>query len=200
MMIPNGCYTASLVRAEIAPMEPTRIWFTWQLEQMGTQLYSSFYPLQKDGTRNARGVASIRSWAANWDGHSLSWFAEQLAAGEVFRVKLFVKAMPHPNDPTRTIPTIVFIAPLNEATQKPIETPVFEGFERIPANLEPTMQNAWNIYAMLTEHATSFVRDRWWINRVHQLVPKNQVDFTADDWRRVIADIINPNKETNNER
>ena len=62
----------------------------------------------------------------------------------------------------------------------------------LPPEIAPTMKDAWAAFRFATNDKTNAERESKWFEIIRAVAPgKMQIDFTADEWRQVIAHITN---------
>lgn len=198
--IPDGIHPAHLAAAQarLSAQGRPMVEFLWRIDGTNVSLKSYLSLVRADGTPNAKAIALTRRWAPDWDGTDPYWFAEHLDFCRKYPVKLTVRNEPGWKDPSRTFACVAWVNPAHwappprdtaAAKPDPIALDV-AALAEAPEDLEPTMKNVWGVFTLLYAKVSPTVRDADWLALVSGLLPgKMQIDYTAEDWRRVLTHV-----------
>lgn len=203
LKIQDGAYLAHLAGAQVKLTSTNKLMivFRWELAEGLGSINSYSVISQADGSLNPKPIGYIQRWCPDWDGVDPYWFEEHLAELRALEVKVSIRNEPSYRDTSVIIPVVSWVNPAKWLGAK---TPPPEVYD--PDNLlgelkvlgdapefdlsvvEPTMSDVWSAYAYLCRKTPIAKRDACWIAKVHELVPyKDQIDFTKDDWAKVLA-------------
>lgn len=191
--IQDGVYPAHLIAAEakISASGHPLIAFLWKLDETGQTVKSFLHLCYKDGTPNPKGIAFTKAWAPDWDGKNLYWFSENLALASTYPVKLTIENTSSWGDSHSAFPNVKWVNSLHwqgkkkgEGEGEGEEAQLVKPDDEI--ELEPTMHETWRLWSVMCANCSLSYRDREWIKAVRAVRPDaDQIDFTADDWRKV---------------
>jgi len=132
-----------------------------------------------------------RAWASDWDEQNLDWFVDKLDFCKFYRVSVTVEngeaKYVNPRDYWSTRPREQ--APAPQTAEKPF-------FDRqlvaeLPKEIPRTMLDAWCAFSSACNGKTRAEIEKKWLSMVNKAAPgKLQINFSADDWKKVIAQIF----------
>lgn len=205
--IQDGSYEARLdgAQTKLTMSGKLMIVFAWKLES-GESIRSASVINQADGALNPKAIDYIRRWCPQWDGADPYYFEEHIDELKALKVRLSIRNEPSYRDPSVIEPKVKWVNPLTWSEWKPKRVGEVEGEgsddaldpEALMTSLSrdgeidlklvlPTMNEVWSAYAYLCRDVPRPKRNACWIAAVARLVPgKDQIDFTAEDWERVL--------------
>ena len=190
-MLQNGQYDAQLanaVRFKTATGKDA-IEFLWATEKPRASVKSVLVMTKDDGTPNTTGISLTQGWAKDWKGDDLNWFVANLSFAKFYRVSVTieggkVKWVNERNYWASKAKSKVE----GEQRKKPTFTYNPELLAALPPEIAPTMKDAWAAFRFATNDKTNAEREGKWFEIIRAVAPdKMQIDFTDDEWRRVIT-------------
>ena len=198
-MLQNGRYAARLsyATAYTTAAGARAVEFLWELDNPydannpKASAKSTLVMTKRDGTPNDAGIQYVRNWATDWDGKDPEWFARNLAFVSLYRIAVTIEDG-----------KVKWVTARNywEKTQRqasaapaPCGVPFFDPakLKELPRKIERTMSGVWCAFRFLAEGKTPDVRDRKWFELIASAAPgKMQVDFTEEDWQKVIDEML----------
>ena len=204
-MLQDGVYDAQL--ADVVKFKTVTgkdaLEFLWAIERPRTSVKSILVMTKDDGTPNTTGISLTQGWAKDWKGDDINWFIANLSFAKFYRVSITIEggkvkwinernywATRGQGQRSRST------ADGSSVNQQPstINQQPFnpELLAALPPEIAPTMKDAWAAFRFATNDKTNAEREGKWFEIIRAVAPgKMQIDFTADEWRRVIAHITN---------
>ena len=196
-LLQDGQYDAQL--ANVAKFKTATgkdaLEFLWAIEKPRTSVKSILVMTKDDGTPNTTGISLTQGWAKDWKGDDINWFIANLSFAKFYRVSVTIEGG-----------KVKWINERNYWASKAKSKVEGEGEQRkhqtftynpellaaLPPEIAPTMKDAWAAFRFATNDKTNAERESKWFEIIRAVAPgKMQIDFTADEWRRVIAHITN---------
>ena len=211
-MLQDGVYDAQL--ANVAKFKTANgrdaLEFLWAIEKPRTSVKSVLVMTKDDGTPNTTGISLTQGWAKDWKGDDINWFIANLSFAKFYRVSVTIeggkvkwvnernywasrsksKSGYPPSEASCAAGAMRGVEV--EERKKPTFTYNPELLAALPPEIAPTMKDAWAAFRFATNDKTNAERESKWFEIIRAVAPgKMQIDFTADEWRQVIAHITN---------
>ena len=196
-MLQDGVYDAQL--ANVAKFKTANgrdaLEFLWAIEKPRTSVKSILVMTKDDGTPNTTGISLTQGWAKDWKGDDINWFIANLSFAKFYRVSVTIEGgkVKWVNERNYWASRSKSKSGVEvEERKKPTFTYNPELLAALPSEITPTMKDAWAAFRFATNDKTNAEREGKWFEIIRAVAPgKLQIDFTADEWRQVIAHITN---------
>ena len=196
-MLQDGVYDAQL--ANVAKFKTANgrdaLEFLWAIEKPRTSVKSVLVMTKDDGTPNTTGISLTQGWAKDWKGDDINWFIANLSFAKFYRVSVTIEGgkVKWVNERNYWANRSKSKSGVEvEERKKPTFTYNPELLAALPSEITPTMKDAWAAFRFATNDKTNAEREGKWFEIIRAVAPgKMQIDFTADEWRQVIAHITN---------
>ena len=196
-MLQDGVYDAQL--ANVAKFKTANgrdaLEFLWAIEKPRISVKSVLVMTKDDGTPNTTGISLTQGWAKDWKGDDINWFIANLSFAKFYRVSVTIEGgkVKWVNERNYWASRSKSKSGVEvEERKKPTFTYNPELLAALPPEIAPTMKDAWAAFRFATNDKTNAEREGKWFEIIRAVAPgKLQIDFTADEWRQVIAHITN---------
>ena len=196
-LLQDGQYDAQLVNVAKFKTATGKdaLEFLWAIEKPRTSVKSILVMTKDDGTPNTTGISLTQGWAKDWKGDDINWFIANLSFAKFYRVSVTIEGGKVKWINERNYwASKAKVKVEGEGEQRKRQTFTYnpELLAALPPEIAPTMKDAWAAFRFATNDKTNAERESKWFEIIRAVAPgKMQIDFTADEWRQVIAHIKN---------
>ena len=196
-LLQDGQYDAQLANVAKFKTANSRdaLELLWAIEKPRISVKSILVMTKDDGTPNTTGISLTQGWAKDWKGDDINWFIANLSFAKFYRVSVTIEGgkVKWVNERNYWASRSKSKSGVEvEERKKPTFTYNPELLAALPSEITPTMKDAWAAFRFATNDKTNAERESKWFEIIRAVAPgKLQIDFTADEWRQVIAHIKN---------